>query len=64
MIAGYKYSPKYWVGHSKVEQDVFLETATKGRATTVALMEERFGEDWFIDENLEVILVEVLKVER
>lgn len=64
MIAGCKYSPKYWVGHHKLEQDVFLETATKGMSTTVALMEERFGEDWFLDENLEVILIEVLKVER
>lgn len=56
-------SPKWWVGHDKRQDGVFLATACKSRDRTVVLMEDYFGEDWFIEENFEVILIEIKKVE-
>lgn len=54
-----KLSPKYWVGHDKTTDDVFTNTMCKGYKDTVVQMEDTFGEDWFLDENFEIILVEV-----
>jgi len=54
-----KYTPKYWIGHRKSDDDVFVTTANKGRKDTVQAMEELFGEDWFMDEDLEVIIFEI-----
>lgn len=58
-----KLTPKYWVGHNKATDDVFIGTATKSRDYTIALMESYFGEDWFLDEDFEIILVEVKPVD-
>ena len=64
MIEGDKYTPKYWVGHNKSEPDVhFMYTASKSRDGAVMGMEHLFGEDWFFDEDLEVILIEIKKVQ-
>lgn len=57
-----QYSPKWWVGHHKRQEDVFFSTMHKSRACAVKEMEIIFGEDWFIDEDLEVILVEIKMV--
>lgn len=57
-----KYSPKWWVGHHKKQEDVFMSTVNKSKSDTVQEMEFIFGEDWFIDEDLEVILVEIKMV--
>lgn len=54
-----KLTPKYWVGHNKATDDVFIGTATKSKDYTIGLMESFFGEDWFLDEDFEVILVEI-----
>lgn len=59
-----KYSPKYWVGHHKGNEDVMLHTASKTRADTVSIMEETYGEDWFLDEDFDIILIEILEVKR
>ena len=64
MIEGDKHTPKYWVGHNKREPDVYLLfTASKRRDDTVLSMESLFGEDWFLEENLEVILIEINKIQ-
>jgi len=62
MKADQKYTPKYWVGHNKAGDDVYLFTADKTRDVTLKAMEDIFGEDWFMDENFEVILVEIKMV--
>lgn len=64
MIEAQKLTPKYWVGHRNTDEDVFLDTASKTFSVSVQKMEELFGEDWFMDEGLEVILVEVASVKR
>lgn len=63
MKEGEGFSPKYWVGHHKENFDVMLFSASKSREETLAMMECAYGEDWFLDENFEVILIEIKKVE-
>lgn len=62
MKAIFDYSTNYWIGHHKQRNDVMLFSAHKDRRETVKRMEDAYGEDWFMDENFEVILVEVRKV--
>lgn len=54
-----KHTPKYWVGHEKDSDDVFLVTANKDQRDTCADMIELFGVDWVLDENLTVDLIEL-----
>ena len=58
-----KFTPKYWVGHHKQDDDVLLQTANKSRLACCELMESFYGEDWFMDENFDVILVEIRVVD-
>lgn len=62
MKAIFDYSTNYWMGHHKQCNDVMLFSAHKNRDETIKLMEEAYGEDWFMDENFEIILVEIRKV--
>lgn len=57
-----KFTPKYWVLHNKQDDDVYLSTACKSRPDTVLQAEDLLGEDWFMDDNFEVILIEINKV--
>lgn len=54
-----KYTPKWWVGHHKKNEDVLTTTLNKSKEDAVREMEFIFGEDWFINEDLEVILIEI-----
>jgi len=60
--ADQKYTPKYWVGHSKEQDDIIVCTMSKTRSDAINEMEFLFGEDWFLDGNYEVILVEIKMV--
>lgn len=62
MKAIFDYSTNYWMGHHKQSNDVMLFSAHKNRRETIKLMEEAYGEDWFMDDNFEIILVEIKKV--
>ena len=62
MKEGQKYSPKYWVGHHKQNDDVMLFSASKSWEDCVKLMEEAYGEDWFLDYDFDVILVEIRQI--
>lgn len=57
-----KFTPKYWMGHHKQTDDVMLFSASKNRLDCCKLLDEAYGEDWFMDENFEVILVEINQV--
>lgn len=57
-----KYSPKWWVGHSKEQEGIIVCTMSKTRSEAVNEMEFLFGEDWHENEALEVILVEIKMV--
>lgn len=57
-----EFTPKYWVGHHKQTDDVMLFSASKTKADTLGELELAYGEDWFLDENFEVILIEIKKV--
>lgn len=57
-----EYSPKYWVGHHKQTTDVLLHTASKTRHDVCRSMEAMYGEDWFLDDDFEVILIELKQV--
>lgn len=57
-----KQTPKYWIGHDKRTDDVFLNTARKDRDSCVVDMKRCFGEDCFMDDNFEVILIEIKEV--
>lgn len=59
-----KYTPKYWVGHRKSDDDVFITTASKTKAHCYQDMEALFGEDCFIDDDFDVILIEINIVSR
>lgn len=52
-----KFTPKYWVGHSKTSSDVFLETAEKSKEDSEITMGNLFGDNW--EEKYEVILIEI-----
>ena len=56
------FTPKYWMGHHKQNDDVMLFSASKNKQDCCKLMEEAYGEDWFLDEDFEVILVEIKQV--
>lgn len=62
MKQGQGLSPKYWMGHHKQTDDVMLFSASKNRLDCCKLLDEAYGEDWFMDENFEVILVEIKMV--
>ena len=57
-----KLTPKYWVCHHKQTDDVLIHTACKGYKDVVACMELDYGEDWFMDDDFEIILVEIKQV--
>jgi hypothetical protein len=57
-----KYTPKYWVGHNKETDDVFITTASKNKGDVYLHMEATFGEDFYLDDNFEVILIEIKQV--
>lgn len=52
-------TPKYWIGHNKLDGDVHLATARKWRQETDEEMCELFGEDWFMDGNYQIDLFEI-----
>lgn len=54
-----KLSPKYWVGHNKATDDVFIETAEKSYEWAMDKMELKFGDEFYENPNLEIILVEI-----
>lgn len=62
MKDGNGFTPKYWIGHHKENDGVMLFSAAKNKAETCQLMEEAYGEDWFLDDNFEVTLVEIRKI--
>lgn len=57
-----KLSPKYWVGHSKKTDDVFIETIDKSYSRVLDNMDLMFGDSWYEDDNYEVILIEIKEV--
>lgn len=57
-----KLSPKYWVGHSKKTDDVFIETIDKSHSRVLDNMDLMFGDSWYGDDNYEVILIEIKEV--
>lgn len=57
-----KLSPKYWVGHNKATDDVFIETAEKSYEWAMDKMELKFGDEFYENPNLEIILVEIKQV--
>lgn len=59
MKQGQGLSPKYWIGHHKQNDDVMLFSAHKSKQGCCKLLEEAYGEDWFLDDDFEVILVEI-----
>lgn len=66
-------SPKYWVVHDKTSDDVFINTASKNRQTSVDIFLDYNSFDYWgcyveddellgmyeLSENLETILVEI-----
>lgn len=68
-----KHSPKYWVVHDKTSDDVFINTASKNRQTSVDIFLDDNSFDYWgcyiegdellglykLSENLETILVEI-----
>jgi len=50
------------MGHHKQNDDVMLFSAHKSKQGCCELLEEAYGEDWFLDDNFEVILVEIKQV--
>ncbi len=56
-------TPKYWVGHNKRLDDIYLCTADKTKFEVCKNMEQMFGEDWFLDDDFDVILIEVKQVD-
>jgi hypothetical protein len=54
-----KFTPKYWVGHIKANDDVVLITASKSKSDACKKMELVFGEDWEIDDRFAVDLMEL-----
>jgi hypothetical protein len=57
-----KFTPKYWAGHNKSSDDVFVTTLHKCKSDALLEMDELFGEDWYMDEDFEVIIVEIKQV--
>ena len=57
-----KLSPKYWVCHNKATDDVFIETVDKSYDKAMDNMELMFGDEFYENPNLEIILVEIKKV--
>lgn len=53
------FSPKYWVGHHKENDDIMVFSMAKSREACVRELEQAYGEDWFLDDNFEVILIEI-----
>lgn len=64
MKADQKLTPKYWVGHHKKSDDVFTNTLCKDYNDTLKQMEDIFGEDWFLDEDFDIILIEIKEVKK
>lgn len=56
------FSPKYWVGHHKQTDDIMVFSMSKNKQDTCRELEIAYGEDWFMDENFEVILIEIKQV--
>lgn len=54
-----KFTPKYWVGHSTISEDVFFETASKTRFDTYDKMKLKFGEEWEEGDELSVDVIEL-----
>lgn len=73
-----KYSPKYWVVHDKESDDVFINTASKNKKDSMDIFiddnswdrwETYLEDDELInmfhnDNDLEIILIEISKVEE
>ena len=57
-----KLNPKYWVGRNKATDDVLIETADKSYEWVVDKMELKFGDEFYENPNLEIILVEIKQV--
>lgn len=54
-----KYTPKYWVGHNKNTDDVYINTAFKHRKDASDAMIGMFGYEWHEKQELEVVLIEI-----
>lgn len=58
-----KITPKYWVGHDRLTDDVFISTMYKYRQDTYEHMQSIFGEDWEeANPNYDIILIELKEV--
>lgn len=57
-----EFTPKYWVGHHKKEDDVIWLSMSKSRDQCIEWMDECFGDDWFLDDDYEIILIEIKQV--
>lgn len=57
-----EFTPKYWVGHHKKEDDIIWLSMRKTRSECVEWMEDCYGEDWFMDDDFEVTLIEIKEV--
>ncbi|MND81462.1 hypothetical protein D3C76_324340 [compost metagenome] len=55
-------SPKYWVGHHKENDDIMVFSMSKSRDGCAKELENAYGEDWFMDDNFEIILIEIKQV--
>lgn len=62
MKSGQGLSPKYWVGHHKENDDIMVFSMSKSRDGAVTELESAYGEDWFMDDNIEIILIEINRV--
>ena len=56
MKRGCAYTPKYWIGHSLKEDDVFLTTAKKSYQEAHDAMNELLGEEWTANAKYEIML--------
>lgn len=57
-----KYTPKYWVGHNRNTDDVYISTASKNKAEAFGKMLAHVGPVVYDDSSYEMILIEIKEV--
>jgi hypothetical protein len=62
MTPNQNFSPKYWVGHHKENDDIMVFSMNKNRDACAKELEHAYGEDWFMDDKFEIILIEIKQV--
>ncbi len=63
MKANQKFSPKYWIVHDPMSDDVFIETASKSWDDAHDKGEMFFGNKMHEDNGYKVILVSIESLE-